>query len=800
MVALDEKSLELLEFHRVREILADFTSFSASRELVMALQPLSDRDRILLLLKQSAEGRRLLSLEPDFSIGGVLDVRRDAKMAAQGKVLEPKTLVEIQQTLCAIRRLRLAIGGLSSKLQLLWNMAEGIVELRQTEKNISNCISPVGEILESASPKLAAVRRRLTTARQDLIKHLETIIRSPRGRKIVGEPIVTEREGRYVIPVKIEFRKEIKGIVHDLSNTGATAFVEPWVTVEQGNELRQLITEEQHEVERILTELSIEVGAHEAEICQNIALAAEIDVALAKARYAHHAGAAEPIVNGCGENADETSAAQTGMLKLVEARHPLLVGKAVPLSAEIGRDFSGLVITGPNTGGKTVALKTIGLLALMAQAGLPIPASEKSSIPVFDGVFADLGDEQSIEQTLSSFSWHMSNILRITRNATQRSLVLLDELGASTDPVEGSALGRSILLYFLSRGAFVVATTHYSDLKVFAHITPGLQNASLEFDPATLAPTYQLTVGLPGGSNALATASRLGLPPEIVDRAREMLPEGTRDMENILAGLMSEKHRIEALRANLEEEKGEAEQLNRELSNELQRLRVEERKVIQETRDRVVQEAAQLHREIRRCASELRKKKSKEQMEQAKKALASVQQRLDGEIWQATTAPMTEEDIDAAGIRAGDTVRLRQVNVEAKVLSLSERTMQIEVQVGQTRLWLGLDGVEKVTPSPDGEPPRVVPLKRDHNARRVGPELDLRGKRADEVEWAVDSYLNSAWLATLSEARIIHGFGTGTVRSIVREFLSTHSLVRSFRAGGKGEGGDGVTVVQLQER
>ena len=797
---LDEKSLELLEFHRVREILADFTSFSASRELVMALQPLSDRDRILLLLKQSAEGRRLLSLEPDFSIGGVLDVRRDAKMAAQGKVLEPKTLVEIQQTLRAIRRLRLAFGGLSSKLQLLWNMAEGIVEFRQIEKNIGNCISPVGEILESASPKLAAVRRRLTTARQDLIKHLETIIRSPRGRKIVGEPIVTEREGRYVIPVKIEFRKEIKGIVHDLSNTGATAFVEPWVTVEQGNELRQLITEEQHEVERILTELSIEVGEHEAEICQNIALAAEIDVALAKARYAHHAGAAEPIVNGCGENADETNAAQTGILKLVEARHPLLVGKAVPLSAEIGRDFSGLVITGPNTGGKTVALKTIGLLALMAQAGLPIPASEKSSIPVFDDVFADLGDEQSIEQTLSSFSWHMSNILRITRNATQRSLVLLDELGASTDPVEGSALGRSILLYFLSRGTFVVATTHYSDLKVFAHITPGLQNASLEFDPATLAPTYQLTVGLPGGSNALATASRLGLPPEIVDRAREMLPEGTRDMENILAGLMSEKHRIEALRANLEEEKGEAEQLNRELSNELQQLRVEERKVIQETRDRVVQEAAQLHREIRRCASELQKKKSKEQMEQAKKALASVQQRLDGEIWQATTAPMTEEDVDVASIRAGDTVRLRQVNVEAKVLSLSERTMQIEVQVGQTRLWLGLDGVEKVTPSPDGEPLRVVPLKRDHDARRVGPELDLRGKRADEVEWAVDSYLNSAWLATLSEARIIHGFGTGTVRSIVREFLSTHSLVRSFRAGGKGEGGDGVTVVQLQER
>ena len=796
---MDENSLEMLEFHRVREIVAGFTSFSASRELVMALRPLSDRDQISLLLKQSGEARRLLSLKPDFSIGGVLDVRGHAKMAAQGKILEPQKLIEIQQALCAIRRLRLGIDGLSSRLPLLWNMAEGIVELRYIETNVGNCVSPAGEILESASPKLATIRHRLTTARKELIEHLESIIRSPRGRRIIGEPIVTEREGRYVVPVKIERRKEIKGIVHDVSNTGATAFVEPWATVEQGNTLRQLITEEQHEVERILTDLSIEVGAHEAEICDNIALAADIDVALAKARYADYAKASEPLLNGRGDEAGTTADASAGMLKLIEARHPLLIGKAVPLSVEIGRDFFGLVITGPNTGGKTVALKTIGLLALMAQAGLPIPASEKSSIPVFDAVFADIGDEQSIEQTLSSFSWHMSNILRITKNVTQRSLVLLDELGASTDPVEGSALGRSILLYFLSRGAFVVATTHYSDLKVFAHSTSGLQNASLEFDPATLVPTYHLTVGLPGGSNALATASRLGLPSDIVDRAKEMLPEGTRHMENVLADLMSEKHRIEALRADLQEEKDEAERLNRDLSNELQRLTSDERRVIEETRDRVVQEAAQLHRDIRHCASELRKKKSKEQMEQAKKTLASVQQRLHGDVWQATITPMNQEDAGSGSLRAGDRVRLREANVEAKVLSLSERTMQIEVQVGQTRLWLGFDGVEKVTQSSPAEPPRAVTLKRGYGTNRVEPQLDLRGKRAEEIEWTVDSYLNSAWLAALSEARIIHGFGTGTVRSIVRDFLSTHSLVSSFRAGGKSEGGDGVTVVQLQQ-
>lgn len=797
---MDENSLEMLEFHRVREIVAGFTSFSASRELVMALRPLSDRDRISLLLKQSTEARRLLSLAPAFSIGGVLDVCGHAKMAAQGKILEAQTLVEIQQTLCGTRRLRVGIGGLSGKLPLLWNMAEGIVELRQIETNIGNCVSPAGEILESASPKLATIRHRLTTVRKELIEHLESIIRSPRGRRIIGEPIVTEREGRYVIPVKIECRKEIRGIVHDLSNTGATAFVEPWATVEQGNMLRQLLTEEQREVERILTELSIEVGAHEVEICHNIALAADIDVALAKARYADYAKASEPLLNGRGDDAGTTADPGAGILKLVEARHPLLVGKAVPLSVEIGRDFSGLVITGPNTGGKTVALKTIGLLTLMAQAGLPIPASEKSDIPVFDGVFADIGDEQSIEQTLSSFSWHMSNILRIITSVTQRSLVLLDELGASTDPVEGSALGRSILLYFLSRGAFVVATTHYSDLKVFAHSTSGLQNASLEFDAATLVPTYHLTVGLPGGSNALATASRLGLPPEIVDRAKEMLPEGTRHMENVLADLMSERHRMEALRADLQEKNDQAERLNRDLSNELQRLALDERRVIEETRDRVVQEAAQLHRDIRRCASELRKKNSKEQMEQAKKTLASVQQRLHGDVWQATTALTDREDADSTSLKAGDTVRLREANVEAKVVSLSERTMQMEVQVGQTRLWLGFDGVQKVPQSSPAEPPRTVSLKRGDGIGRVEPELDLRGKRAEEVEWTLDSYLNGAWLAGLSEIRVIHGFGTGTVRSIVREFLSTHSLVSSFRAGGKNEGGDGVTVVHVQQR
>ena len=792
---MDDKSLEMLEFHRIREILAGFTSFSASRELTLRLKPLSDYEQISLLLRQSAEARHLLSLEPDFAIGTVLDIRDVVMMAEHGKMLEPQTLAEIQQTLAAIRQLRTRLGTRSKELPLLWNIADGIIELNQLEKNIGSCLTPTGELLDSASPKLATVRQQLRKAREQLLSRLEIIIRSPKGRKIIQEPIITEREGRYVIPVKIESRKEIKGIVHDVSNTGVTVFVEPWTTVELGNELREIVAEERHEVERILKDLSTEVGAREAEISHNIALVAELDLALAKARYARKATAAEPIITTFGGNEKRMAGEPAAVLRLVNARHPLLAQKAVPLSVEIGRDFSSLVITGPNTGGKTVAIKTIGLLSLMAQSGIPIPASPESCLPVFDGVFADIGDEQSIEQTLSTFSWHIGNIVRIINSATEKSLVLLDELGTSTDPAEGSALARSILLYFLSRRTMAVATTHYGDLKAFAHTTPGLQNASLDFDPVTMTPTYHLTVGIPGGSNALATASRLGLPAEVIAGARQMLTKGTQDLEALLADLMREKQSVEALHHDLEKEKNEAERRNTELKNEMQRLKAEERRVIQEARDSIVHEAAELQKEIREAAAELRREKSRERIERAKKALAAVQEQLKSEVWQTKAGAV--EAAEEKSISAGDTVWLREADLQATVLSVSEETRQVEVQAGRTKLTLSLYSVERVAPSPTATTPAPAPVRRELSGRRVSIELDLRGKRADEIEWALDSYLNDASLANLSGVRIIHGIGTGTVRKIVRDFLASHPLVKSFRPGKQGEGGDGATVVTL---
>jgi DNA mismatch repair protein MutS2 len=795
---LGDRDLELLEFHKIREILAGFTSFSASRELALDLTPFSDEEEVRLRLRQSAEARRLLSLSPDTHIGEVVDIREVVKMAARGKVLGPQSLLEIQRTLNAARRLKSHLMNLPGELPLISGLARDIVALDQLEKDIDGCLSPTGDLLDTASHKLASVRHRMREVRQELLTHLQAIIASPRGRKIIQEPIVTEREGRYVIPVKVEYRRQIKGIVHDVSNTKATVFIEPWTTTEVQNELRELVAEEKDEIERILRTLSAEVGAFQSEISRNIELIAEMDLALAKARYAREAKATEPIIVAAGRSAEAEGHEPVGVLRLVEARHPLLGKKAVPLSVEIGRDFSILVITGPNTGGKTVALKTIGLLSLMAQAGLPIPAQAESRIPVYNGVYADIGDEQSIEQTLSTFSWHIGNIVHIINNATAQSLVLLDELGTNTDPGEGSALARAILLHFLSQGTMTVATTHYTELKALAHATDGMQNAALDVDPVTMTPTYHLTVGIPGGSNALATASRLGLPAEIVTRARHMLSKGAQEIEALLTHLVTEQKNFESLRHSLEEELNEAKQNDTDLKNRLRQLEEDRRRIIKETHDQIIREAAELHMKIREAAAELRKEKSRERIEQAKKALAEAQEQLDAGVWQARPAVEIEEtEAEAGPITAGDTVWLKEAGVPATVLSVSEERGLVEVQAGKVKMTLRLDSVEKRIPSTGAVKTGGVQITRRVSKSRVPLELDLRGKRADEVEPVLEDYLNEASLCGLSRVRIIHGIGTGTVRQIVRDILASHQLVTSFQPGEQGEGGDGVTIVSI---
>ncbi|MBN1366968.1 MAG: Smr/MutS family protein [Dehalococcoidales bacterium] len=812
---MDEKSLELLEFPRIREQIAGYASFSPGRELALKLRPLTDYAQISHLLALSAEARLLLSIEPGFSIGDVHDIRETVRLAGLGKILETESLLEIQFTLAALIYLHSRLDRRQTELPLLWKIGEGIIELPDLEKQIGRCFNPDGQIKDEASPKLAKIRRQLRSVRSELLASLQSIINSENLQKSIQEPIITEREGRYVIPVKAEYRREFRGIVHDVSNTGATVFVEPWSAIEPGNEIRELEVQEKYEIELILRELSNQVGLHAAEISRSITLVAEIDLALAKARYARRLNAAEPQMippedqnqtsppqilrrtqdSGVSDDSRMTigDGKQQMVLKLVDARHPLLVDKAVPLSVEIGKDYSILVITGPNTGGKTVALKTVGLLSLMAQSGLPIPAAPESCLPVFDNIFADIGDEQSIAQTLSTFSWHISNIVRIINQVTDRSIVLLDELGTSTDPAEGSALARSLLLYLKNRGAMAVATTHFSELKAFAHTTPGLQNASLDFDPVTLAPTYHVSIGIPGGSNAMATASRLGLPAEIVEEAKSMLNRSSIELETLLTDLSAEKTTVESLKKDVEKEKAELVRHNQELENERQKLRSEEKQILQEVRDNVVQESAELHREIRQALAELRKSRSKDKAEEARRVLADVQEKL--KSGKLAPQPLSESG-EEVKIGAGDTVWLKDASMAATVLYVSEDGQQVELQVGRAKLKVSADNVQKMEKSA-GPLPEMVTITRSVAKKNVTVELDLRGKRAEEIESLVDVYLNDAAVSNMKSVRIIHGHGTGVVKQIVREMLATHPLAKSSRPGGRGEGGDGVTVVSL---
>jgi len=792
---MDEKSLELLEFPRVREILSKYAEFSGGCRLALTIQPLSDYRQVCRLLSQSREVRRLLAINPNFSIGEVADISDISRQARVGMILEPLDLLKVASTLASLRELRKALSELRDDFPLLWELAKEIVELPEIEKATKRCLRASGEILDTASPALANLREQLKVARQHILEHLSAIITSPRLRNILQDEVITERYGRYVIPIKAECRHRVKGIVHDISNTGATVFMEPAAAIDIGNELRGLEIAEKHEVARILEALSQQVGEHREDISRGIEFVAELDLALAKGRYAVKAGAIEPEIVAPSMTSDQPPDARG--IRLIEARHPLLGKHAVPLTLEIGNDFSTLVITGPNMGGKTVALKTIGLLSLMAMAGIPIPVSQGSQIPMFDNIFSDIGDEQNIEQTVSTFSWHIGNIVRFIQSVTERSLVLLDELGTSTDPAEGSALARSILRYLFDMGVITVATTHHNDLKAFAYVTEGMQNASLDFDPIHQKPTYRLRVGVPGGSNALATASRLGLSPEITEEAKRLLSSGDQELQALLDHLREERQSLKQIRSNLEEERDELEKKREGLQSGLEQLETDRRTVMQETRDRVLSEAANLHREIKQAISDLRRQKAEEKVAQARKTIAAVRQSLNNEFW----IPKTERDGDdeSAGVRIapGDFVLVKELNIRGKVLSISESAHEIELQAGQSRLRLSLDSVTKETSVSEEAPSASSSHTALPNMRPVSPELNLRGKRAHEIDAMLDSYLNDASLAGLRMVRIIHGFGTGTIRNIVRDFLATHPLVASFRAGKADEGGDGVTVVEL---
>jgi DNA mismatch repair protein MutS2 len=788
---LDKSSLAMLEFPRVRERLAAYTSFAAGYELALSVQPTSDIEWVRLLLRQSAEARRLLSVRPDFHISEAFDVREDAVQAEKGAMLDPAVLLKVLKTAAASRLARNGLSKLADDLPALWGIARDITVLSSLESEIGKCLSPTGEVLDSASERLAGIRWQLRDTRRLLQERLASIVKSKKGQSSLQEQLITERNGRYVLPVKAEAKRELKGIVHDVSNTGATVFIEPMETIEAGNDLRQHEVEERQEIERIMAGLSAMVGAAAEDINTNIGILARLDLALAKAYYAEKIRAIEPEIVGGEEGTPR-------LLKLINARHPLLKGEAIPLNVEMGRDYSILIISGPNAGGKTVALKTIGLLVLMAQAGLPVPCADGTVMPVYDEVFADIGDEQSIEQTLSTFSAHISNLARIVKNSSPHSLVLLDELGISTDPGEGAALAQAILTYFMDSGTNVVVTTHYSELKAFAHLNKKLRNASLDFDPVTLMPTYRLTVGIPGGSNALNIASRFGLPEDIVSNARSIMSQGSQEVEAMMVDLASERKKLESLRSSLEKEKAKAMEMTEKLESEAARIREKERDMLREIQDNINSEIAGLYRSIREAENELKKQRTREKIERSRKALEEISKQADrrNQKLGERLAAIKDEEAEGGKIFVGDSVRLKDMDMVANVLSINEDQGKLEAQVGDVRLTLRLDRVEKMdSPGPEADTERTV--MRPKTTRSAPLELDLRGHRAEIAVSELDTYLNDAFMSHLAEVRIIHGYGTGAVRQAVREALATHPLVKSFRPGGMGEGGDGVTLAKL---
>jgi DNA mismatch repair protein MutS2 len=787
---MHEKSLTTLEFPKILERLAREAAFSASKELALALRPSDQLADVRRWLALTTEARRLLDERPDVGVRGARDVRPHVAAALRGATLAPWELREVLVTLRASGHLGRIVRRLDDAYPLLKELAADLPARPALEGRIEESISEEGEVLDSASPALRRVRADIRAAQQRLQERLQTLVNE--FRAALQEPIITMRGDRYVLPVRAEAKSQVRGVVHDQSGSGATVFIEPLVVVEMNNRLRQLQLDEREEIERILFELSGLVAQDGSYVTLAVELLAEIDLQLAKARYAGEIRASAPIVD------------EQGRLRLIQARHPLLTGRVVPIDFRLGDEFDMVVITGPNTGGKTVALKTVGLLALMAQAGMHIPAEDGSRMPVYSAIFADIGDEQSIEQSLSTFSSHLSRIIEILRQAGSGALILLDELGAGTDPSEGSALARAILTYLRERQIATVATTHYSELKAFAHEQAGVANASVEFDIETLSPTYRLSIGLPGRSNALAIATRLGLPEAIVTGAREFLGTAGVEMESLLEGLQADRRAASDERYHLSMERAEAEHLRREIEQEREAIAAERARILNEARAQARRELEALQVELARLrAAAGRPQLTREAQDELRGQARALEERIAAEPTptrrrRSAQAQETEERLPGPVV-VGDTVRVRGMDQRGEVVSLSEARGEAEVQLGALKARVPLADLERISRRQARAEETRPALSLPPLEARPTPDmqLDLRGWRVEEVLPAVDRYLNDAYLSGMPSVRIVHGKGTGALRQAVRAQLAQHPLVKAYAAAPAPEGGDGVTVATL---
>ena len=787
-----EKSYITLELPAVLEMLAAQAESELGKAAARELQPSANAEEVRRRLAETSDAARLMTLRGSPSFSGARDIRPALERARLGGALNTRELLDIAGLARCARLCKAYLAEEKSEKTSIDSLFHALRANKYLEERIYTAIPAEDEIADSASSDLADIRRKMRAASARAREALNKILSSPSYAKALQEPIITMRSDRYVLPVRADHKSAVPGLVHDISSSGMTLFIEPMAAVKANNELRELAAKEKLEIERILAELSAECAEHADDFSEDCVLLVRLDLIFAKARLAYKMDASAAEIS-------ERS------INLHRARHPLLdPAKAVPIDLNLGEDFDTLVITGPNTGGKTVALKTIGLLSAMNQCGLHIPASDGSMLPVFSHILADIGDEQSIEQNLSTFSAHMKNIVEILDTCEDRSLVLFDELGAGTDPTEGAALAIAIIEHARKCGAMIAATTHYAELKVYATNEPGVQNASCEFDVETLRPTYRLLVGIPGKSNAFAISKRLGLDESIIRDAGNRIGTETQSFEATIEKLEQTRHALERerktaavhLRKAAEEEK-KASQLRAELSVRLEKAEIKARRDAQRILDEARETAESVYAEL----DEMRRHANDEQQaDEINRARTELRRRLnekEAALRDPEDLPAEEDKKSSRKLQVGDTVRIKSVGVKAEVVSVNkDGTVNLKAGIMNVTAKedevLLLEGEKKKTQQ--AAPAASVGTRLVH----VAPEIDLRGMESLEGVLAAERYLDSAAMARMKTVTIIHGKGTGALREAVQQMLKRNKLVKSFRLGRYGEGEAGVTVVELK--
>lgn len=786
---MNEKILRTMEFRKVLYKLENHASTSLGKQLATDLEPTSDFEEVKHRLKATDEAVLVERLKGHIPFGGITDVRPALHRARIGGMLNPLELLNVASMASGSHRLKRFLLNVheDNRIETLHELCTQIEEYKELESEITACIDDQAEVMDSASPELNRVRKELRNGESRVREKLESMVRTPSIQKMLQDSIVTLRGDRYVIPVKQEYRSSLGGIVHDQSASGATLFIEPESVVLMNNRLRELKLQEEREVEKILRRLTALVAELVDPLLINVDIVAQLDFIFAKARLAHEMRASLPMMN------------DRGFLKLKKGRHPLIPREqVVPIDVELGNQFTTIIVTGPNTGGKTVSLKTIGLLSLMAMAGLFVPAEDGSQLCCFDNIFADIGDEQSIEQNLSTFSSHMTNIIGILREMTPKSLIVLDELGAGTDPAEGSALAISILEHIHKMGCRMVATTHYSELKAYAFERKGVINASMEFDVNTLSPTYRLLVGVPGRSNAFAIAERLGLPKPIIEHARGQVGEDDQRVESMIASLEENRLTAEIERANAEELRREAEKLRRK-QEEAERKFAEQRDKLLEKAERDAREAvAKARKEAEEIIADLRRLALEEGASVKEHKLIEAKRRLgeaEPELRKRQSGGSGKARVER--IEPGDAVIVHSLGQKGHVVEDSGDG-EVLVQLGILKMKVKKEDLELVQGGPPKKPQQAVASLKRTRDENVRTELDLRGANLEEALVEVDRFIDEAFLGNLGQVYIIHGKGTGILRAGIQDYLRKHRNVKAFRTGNYGEGGTGVTVAELQ--